>query len=179
MILKHNPCKPDKKFSIKRGNDSSLGESSSDFHFMCNNSVPLSFGVYRCTSTTSAAFSPASFSLGSFHQTGVCLRLGRCKKQQLHLGAHHQKSIPRPPRRLSKPTLDWFIFGEDMIQPRFDPTAERTAHFWTKPATVVRRAVHLEPWKSGIFFAIFCMLIVTKSKCGLGKTSPTTHLANQ
>lgn len=177
LILKRNPCKPDKKFSMKRGNDSSLGESSSD-----NNSVLLFYGVHRCMSTTLAAFSPVSFSLGSFHQTRVCLCLGRCKCGSCTWARTIKKSIPRPPRRLSKQTLDWFIFGEDMIQPRSDPTAERTAHFWTKPATVVRWAVHLESCKSGIFFfffAIFCMLIVRKSKSGLGKTFPTTHVANQ
>ncbi len=32
--------------------------------------------------------------------------------------------------------------GENAIRPQTDPTAKRTAHFWTKPAAVVSCAVH-------------------------------------
>ncbi len=53
----------------------------------------------------------------------------------------YQTSVPRPPLQ---GTLERFVCGENVIRPQTDPTAKRTAHFWTKPAAVVSCAVHYE-----------------------------------
>ncbi len=39
-------------------------------------------------------------------------------------------------------TMEQFVCGENAIRTQTDPTAKRTAHFWTKPAAVVSCGVH-------------------------------------
>ncbi len=56
-----------------------------------------------------------------------------------------------------KRTLERFVCGENAIWPQTDPTAKRTAHFWTKSAAVVSCAVHYGMRK--------CLLTVCSLAC--------------
>ncbi len=61
---------------------------------------------------------------------------------QSHSGAHQMQTKQA---YAFKRTLERFVCGENAIRPQTDPTAKRTAHFWTKPATVVSCTVHYRP----------------------------------
>ncbi len=78
-----------------------------------------------------------------------CGSFGQVRMQQSHSGVHQKRtkqayetSLKRWSRHAFKRTLEWFVCGENTIRPQTDPTAKRTAHFWTKPAAVVSCAVH-------------------------------------
>ncbi len=78
-----------------------------------------------------------------------CGSFGQVRMQPSHSGVHQKRtkqayetSLKRWSRYAFKRTLEWFVCGENAIRPQTDPTAKRTAHFWTKPAAVVSCAVH-------------------------------------
>ncbi|KAJ8348960.1 hypothetical protein SKAU_G00275490 [Synaphobranchus kaupii] len=58
--------------------------------------------------------------------------------------------LKRWSRYASKRTLVRFVCGENVIRPPSDPTAESTAHFWTKRAPVASYAVHYGMRKTSI-----------------------------
>ncbi len=81
-----------------------------------------------------------------------------------------ETSLKRWSRYAFKQTLERFVGGENAIQPQTDPTAKRTAHFWTKPAAVVSCAVHYRMRKCLLTVCSFAWQVAEKlgvvRRCG-------------
>lgn len=142
---------------------------------MCNNSVPLFFGVHRCISTTLAAFSPALFFSLQFvftwAGTNAAVALG-CAPSKKHIKT--SKEV--------KPNsgLVHFWWGHDptSIWPNrwknctfLDQTSD-CSQLSCAPWTLEKRNVLLSSLLE-VLLDFFSLLIVTKSKSSSGKTSPT------
>ncbi len=64
-------------------------------------------------------------------------RVGSLLVRFVWAGEHQKRT-----KQVFKRTLERFVCGENAIRPQTDPTAKRTAHFWTKPTAIVNCAVH-------------------------------------
>ncbi len=93
---------------------------------------------------------------------------GQVRMQHSHSGVH-QKRTKQAYRNLLEEVVSvrfqtnpGAVRGENAIRPQIDPTAKRTARFWTKPAAVVSCAVHYRMRKCFLTVCSFAWQVVDK-----------------